>query len=31
MDITTLILLVFITLVVIVGIGGFIWAVNKDD
>jgi nitrogen fixation-related uncharacterized protein len=31
MDTTTLVLLTFITLVVIVGIGGFIWAVNKED
>ncbi len=31
MDTTTLILLIFISAVVIVGIGGFIWAVNKDD
>jgi nitrogen fixation-related uncharacterized protein len=31
MDSTTLILLIFISAVVIVGIGGFIWAVNKED
>jgi nitrogen fixation-related uncharacterized protein len=31
MDTTTLILLTFISLVVIVGLGGFIWAVNKKD
>ncbi len=30
MDTTTLVLLVFISLVVIVGIGGFIWAIKND-
>jgi len=31
MDMTTLILLVFLTIVVVVGIGGFLWALNKDE
>lgn len=31
MNTITFVLLTFITLVVIVGIGGFIWAVNKED
>lgn len=31
MDTTTLILLVFIAVVVIIGIGGFLWAVNQKD
>jgi len=31
MNTITFVLLIFITLVVIVGIGGFIWAVNKED
>jgi len=31
MDITTLVLLTFITAVVVVGIGGFLWAALKED
>jgi nitrogen fixation-related uncharacterized protein len=31
MDTTTLVLLIFITAVVVVGIGGFLWALNKED
>jgi len=31
MDTTTLVLLVFISGVVIVGIGGFVWAINQKD